>query len=81
MADPITNSVVGIAGSVLNKFVADKNLKMQLEHELKALRRAVKGQAVGGVRPSARPPSGQPTAESRPSLPPRDQPREWRGLV
>ena len=35
MADPITNSVVGIAGSVLNKFVADKNLKMQLEHELK----------------------------------------------
>ena len=36
MADPITNSVVGIAGSVLNKFVADKNLKMQLEHELKA---------------------------------------------
>ena len=35
MADPITNSVVGIAGKVLNKFVADKNLKMQLEHELK----------------------------------------------
>ena len=35
MPDPITNSVVGIAGSVLNKFVADKNLKMQLEHELK----------------------------------------------
>ena len=35
MADPITNSVVGIAGSVLNKFVADKNLKMKLEHELK----------------------------------------------
>ena len=35
MADPITKSVVGIAGSVLNKFVADKNLKMQLEHELK----------------------------------------------
>ena len=35
MADPITNSVVGIAGNVLNKFVADKNLKMQLEHELK----------------------------------------------
>ena len=35
MADPITNSVVGIAGCVLNKFVADKNLKMQLEHELK----------------------------------------------
>ena len=35
MADPITNSVVGIAGNVLNKFVADKNLKMKLEHELK----------------------------------------------
>ena len=35
MADPITKSVVGIAGNVLNKFVADKNLKMQLEHELK----------------------------------------------
>ena len=35
MADPITNSVVGIAGKVLGKFVADKNLKMQLEHELK----------------------------------------------
>ncbi len=35
MSDPITKSVVGIAGSVLNKFVADKNLKMQLEHELK----------------------------------------------
>ena len=35
MADPITKSVVGIAGSVLNKFVADKNLKMKLEHELK----------------------------------------------
>lgn len=35
MADPITNSVVGIAGNVLNKFVADKNLKMTLEHELK----------------------------------------------
>ena len=35
MPDPITNSVVGIAGSVLNKFVADKNLKMKLEHELK----------------------------------------------
>tara|TARA_R100001460_G_scaffold66415_1_gene106764 strand:+ start:1151 stop:1552 length:402 start_codon:yes stop_codon:yes gene_type:complete len=35
MADPITSSVVGIAGSVLNKFVADKNLKMKLEHELK----------------------------------------------
>ena len=35
MPDPITNSVVGIAGSVLNKFVADKNLKMTLEHELK----------------------------------------------
>ena len=35
MADTITNSVVGIAGSVLNKFVADKNLKMKLEHELK----------------------------------------------
>ena len=34
MADPITNSVVGIAGSVLNKFVADKNLKMKLEHEI-----------------------------------------------
>ena len=34
MADPITNSVVGIAGKVLGKFVADKNLKMQLEHEL-----------------------------------------------
>ena len=29
MADPITNSVVGIAGKVLGKFVADKNLKMQ----------------------------------------------------
>ena len=36
MSDPITKSVVGIAGNVLNKFVADKNLKMQLEHELKA---------------------------------------------
>jgi hypothetical protein len=35
MSDPITKSVVGIAGSVLNKFVADKNLKMKLEHELK----------------------------------------------
>jgi len=35
MPDPITNSVVGIAGNVLNKFVADKNLKMKLEHELK----------------------------------------------
>ena len=35
MSDPITKSVVGIAGNVLNKFVADKNLKMQLEHELK----------------------------------------------
>ena len=35
MSDPITQSVVGIAGNVLNKFVADKNLKMQLEHELK----------------------------------------------
>ena len=35
MSDPITKSVVGIAGSVLNKFVADKNLKMQLEHKLK----------------------------------------------
>ena len=35
MADPITKSVVGIAGNFLNKFVADKNLKMQLEHELK----------------------------------------------
>jgi hypothetical protein len=35
MPDPITNSVVGIAGNVLNKFVADKNLKMTLEHELK----------------------------------------------
>ena len=35
MADPITNSVVGIAGKVLGKFVADKNLKMQLEQELK----------------------------------------------
>ena len=35
MPDPITNSVVGIAGNVLGKFVADKNLKMKLEHELK----------------------------------------------
>lgn len=35
MSDPITKSVVGIAGNVLNKFVADKNLKMKLEHELK----------------------------------------------
>ena len=35
MADPITNSVVGIAGKGLGKFVADKNLKMKLEHELK----------------------------------------------
>ena len=35
MSDPITNSVIGIADKVLGKFVPDKNLKMQLEHELK----------------------------------------------
>ena len=35
MADPITSSVIGIADKVLGKFVADKNLKMKLEHELK----------------------------------------------
>jgi len=56
----------------------------QLEHELKALRRAVKGQAVGGVRPTTRPPTpraSEALAEHRSSIPPRDQPREWRGLV
>lgn len=56
----------------------------QLEHELKALRRAVKGQAVGGVRPNTRPPApraGEPPQEQRSSIPPREQPREWRGLV
>lgn len=55
----------------------------QLEHELKALRRAVKGQAIGGVRPNTRPPMPRTHEQSqeRTSIPPRDQPREWRGLV
>ena len=35
MADPITSSVIGIADKGFGKFVADKNLKMKLEHELK----------------------------------------------
>ena len=35
MADPITKSIVGVAGKVLNKFVADKDLKAKLDHELK----------------------------------------------
>ena len=66
MADPITNSVVGIAGKVLGKFVADKNLKMQLEHELKTqlqtanlaqievnkIEAASKNRFVAGWRPS-----------------------------
>ena len=34
MADPITKSIVGVAGKVLNKFVADKDLKAKLDHEL-----------------------------------------------
>ena len=29
------DSIVGVAGNVLNKFVADKDLKVKLEHELK----------------------------------------------
>ena len=56
----------------------------QLEHELRALRRAVKGQAAGGVRPNTRPPApraSEALSEHRSSIPPRDQPREWRGLV
>jgi hypothetical protein len=31
----IAESIVGVAGTVLNKFVADKDLKAKLEHELK----------------------------------------------
>jgi|TARA_R100000773_G_scaffold10247_2_gene9499 hypothetical protein len=31
----ITESVIGVADKVLSKFVTDKNLKLQLEHELK----------------------------------------------
>lgn len=31
----IAQSVIGVAGTVLNKFVADKDLKAKLEHELK----------------------------------------------
>ena len=31
----IAESIVGVAGKVLNKFVADKDLKAKLEHELK----------------------------------------------
>jgi len=53
----------------------------QLSHELKALRRVVKGQ--GGARVNTRPPqaTSPDLGEQRPSVPPRDQPREWRGLV
>ena len=35
MVNSITESVLGVADKVLGKFVADKNLKMKLEHELK----------------------------------------------
>jgi hypothetical protein len=31
----IAESVIGVAGTVLNKFVVDKDLKAKLEHELK----------------------------------------------
>ena len=31
----IAESIVGVAGKVLNKFVADKDLKVKLQHELK----------------------------------------------
>ena len=31
----IANSVIGVAGKILDKFVEDKDLKMKLEHELK----------------------------------------------
>tara|TARA_A100001388_G_scaffold267173_1_gene241020 strand:- start:8624 stop:9016 length:393 start_codon:yes stop_codon:yes gene_type:complete len=31
----VAESIVGVAGKVLNKFVADKDLKVKLEHELK----------------------------------------------
>tara|TARA_Y100000361_G_scaffold109854_1_gene99792 strand:- start:248 stop:646 length:399 start_codon:yes stop_codon:yes gene_type:complete len=30
----IANSVIGVAGKILDKFVEDKDLKMKLEHEL-----------------------------------------------
>ena len=32
---PIAESIIGVAGKVLNKFVVDKDLKAKLEHELK----------------------------------------------
>ena len=35
MSNAITESVIGVADKVLGKFVADKDLKMKLEHELK----------------------------------------------
>ena len=31
----VAESIVGVAGKVLNKFVADKDLKVKLQHELK----------------------------------------------
>jgi hypothetical protein len=31
----VAKSIVGVAGKVLNKFVADKDLKVKLQHELK----------------------------------------------
>ena len=35
MSNAITESVIGVADKVLGKFVADKDPKMKLEHELK----------------------------------------------
>ena len=35
MSNTITESVIGVADKVLGKFVADKDLKMKLEHDLK----------------------------------------------
>ena len=35
MSNPITESITDIADKVLGKFIADKDLKMKLEHELK----------------------------------------------
>jgi len=32
---PIANSIIGVAGKVLDKFVEDKDLKTKLRHELK----------------------------------------------
>ena len=35
MVNSITESVLGVADKVLGKFVADKDLRAKLEHELK----------------------------------------------